>query len=76
MVEGKGELMAQEQVNKNTEKSETPPSGGDAKGLSPDSQAKVDKATENIDDILDDIDGLLENNSEEFVNSFVQKGGQ
>ena len=30
----------------------------------------------NIDDILDEIDDVLESNAEEFVKSFVQKGGQ
>jgi ubiquitin-like protein Pup len=29
-----------------------------------------------IDGILDEIDGVLESNAEEFVRSFVQKGGQ
>jgi len=29
-----------------------------------------------IDDLLDEIDGVLEENAEEFVTSFVQKGGQ
>ncbi len=29
-----------------------------------------------IDDILDEIDGVLESNAEEFVRGFVQKGGQ
>ncbi len=29
-----------------------------------------------VDDILDEIDGLLENNADEFVKSYVQKGGQ
>ncbi len=28
------------------------------------------------DDLLAEIDGLLENNAEEFVRSYVQKGGQ
>ena len=28
------------------------------------------------DDLLDEIDGLLESNAEEFVRSYVQKGGQ
>jgi len=26
--------------------------------------------------MLDEIDGVLEENSEEFVRSFIQKGGQ
>jgi len=29
-----------------------------------------------IDDILDEIDEVLEENAEEFVRSYVQKGGQ
>lgn len=32
--------------------------------------------TEGVDDLLDAIDGLLENNAEEFVRSYVQKGGE
>ena len=31
--------------------------------------------TEGVDSLLDEIDGLLENNDEEFVRSYVQKGG-
>jgi ubiquitin-like protein Pup len=29
-----------------------------------------------IDSVLDEIDGVLEKNAEEFVRGFVQKGGQ
>mgnify|MGYP000356066410 CR=1 FL=1 len=29
-----------------------------------------------LDDILDDIESALETNAEEYVNSFVQKGGE
>lgn len=29
-----------------------------------------------VDAILDEIDDVLENNAEEFVRGFVQKGGQ
>ncbi|GHD12741.1 ubiquitin-like protein Pup [Zhihengliuella salsuginis] len=29
-----------------------------------------------VDDLLDEIDGVLETNAEEFVRGFVQKGGQ
>ncbi|MDN5669603.1 MAG: ubiquitin-like protein Pup [Renibacterium salmoninarum] len=32
--------------------------------------------TEGLDDLLDEIDGVLESNAEEFVRGFVQKGGQ
>ena len=32
--------------------------------------------TAGTDDLLDEIDGLLESNAEEFVRSYVQKGGE
>jgi ubiquitin-like protein Pup len=32
--------------------------------------------TEDVDAILDEIDDVLETNAEDFVRSFVQKGGQ
>lgn len=32
--------------------------------------------THDVDDLLDEIDGVLEANAEEFVKGFVQKGGQ
>ena len=31
---------------------------------------------ERIDDLLDEIDSVLEDNAEEFVKNYVQKGGQ
>lgn len=37
-------------------------------------QAQVNTA--GTDDLLAEIDGLLETNAEEFVRSYVQKGGQ
>ena len=33
-------------------------------------------ATDDLDDLLDEIDELLEENAEDFVRSYVQKGGQ
>ena len=32
--------------------------------------------TNELDALLDEIDGVLETNAEEFVRSYVQKGGQ
>jgi ubiquitin-like protein Pup len=40
-----------------------------------DTLAKIDEEL-NMDDILDDIDDVLEENAEEFVASYVQKGGE
>ena len=37
---------------------------------------RKEKLDEDIDAILDEIDEALEENSEEFVRGFVQKGGQ
>ncbi len=35
-----------------------------------------ERMTGDIDDLLDEIDDVLETNAEEFVKSYVQKGGQ
>ncbi|MDP9452015.1 MAG: ubiquitin-like protein Pup [Actinomycetota bacterium] len=35
-----------------------------------------EKIKTELDDLLDEIDEVLEVNSEEFVRSYVQKGGQ
>ena len=35
-----------------------------------------EKLSEDVDDLLDDIDEVLETNAEEWVKSYVQKGGQ
>ena len=35
-----------------------------------------DKHKAELDDLLDEIDEVLETNAEEFVKSYVQKGGQ
>lgn len=39
-------------------------------------QSQDNAETEGVDDLLDEIDGVLESNAEEFVRGFVQKGGQ
>jgi prokaryotic ubiquitin-like protein Pup len=35
-----------------------------------------EKIKDEIDDLLDEIDEVLESNAEEFVKSYVQKGGE
>ena len=37
---------------------------------------KAESKTSDIDELLDEIDEVLEVNSEEFVRSYVQKGGE
>lgn len=61
--------MAQEQINI---------SGGGDDSDSGDAQdaGQVNVNTTGTDDLLDEIDALLDTNAEEFVRSYVQKGGQ
>jgi prokaryotic ubiquitin-like protein Pup len=42
----------------------------------PASSERGEKLKEDIDDLLDEIDSVLEDNAEEFVRSYVQKGGE
>ena len=37
---------------------------------------RQEKLTDDVDAILDEIDEVLEENAEEFVRSYVQKGGE
>lgn len=38
--------------------------------------ADVSDLKKSLDDLLDEIDEVLEENAEEFVSNYVQKGGQ
>lgn len=42
----------------------------------PASNKKGEELKAELDDLLDEIDEVLEENAEEFVRSYVQKGGQ
>ena len=42
----------------------------------PASSATGDKLKAELDDLLDEIDEVLEDNAEEFVRNYVQKGGE
>lgn len=35
-----------------------------------------DKLTDDVDSMLDEIDEVLEENAEDFVRSYIQKGGE
>lgn len=48
----------------------------DVPAAEPAPAAAASAETESTDDLLDEIDGVLEQNAEEFVRGFVQKGGQ
>jgi len=42
----------------------------------PSSNKKGEELKAELDDLLDEIDEVLEENAEEFVRSYVQKGGE
>jgi ubiquitin-like protein Pup len=53
--------------------------GGEGDEGAPDAgqvQKKAEEIKEDIDELLDEIDSVLEENAEEFIRSYVQKGGQ
>jgi ubiquitin-like protein Pup len=61
----------QRQAPKRTEEEqESETQGGEAV------KERQDKLTDDVDAILDEIDEVLEENAEEFVRSYVQKGGE
>jgi ubiquitin-like protein Pup len=39
-------------------------------------QERHEKLADDVDSLLDEIDGVLEENAEEFVRGYIQKGGQ
>jgi ubiquitin-like protein Pup len=49
---------------------------GPAPEASPEVAERHAEITEDVDDLLDEIDSVLEENAEEFVRGYVQKGGQ
>ncbi len=63
--------MAQEQTTRQGGGDGDDDAGADAAG-----QERREKLAAETDDILDEIDDVLESNAEDFVRSYVQKGGQ
>jgi prokaryotic ubiquitin-like protein Pup len=64
--------MSQEQTKRQ--------SGGggddDGTGAEASGQERREKLGEDVDTILDEIDDVLEENAEDFVRAYVQKGGE
>ena len=63
MPPGEEQKRAKRKPSEDEEIDETPPK-------------KEAKNTEDIDKLIDEIDEVLEENAEEFVRSYVQKGGE
>ena len=68
--------MVPEQEQKRIQKKGGGTGGQDADAGQVTSQSKAAELKEEMDDILDEIDSVLEENAEEFVKSYVQKGGE
>jgi ubiquitin-like protein Pup len=64
-----------EREQKKREKKPAAPSG-DGGASAPESQKRGERLKEDMDRLLDEIDSVLEENAEEFIKNYVQKGGQ
>ena len=67
--------MPQEQEQKKVQK-KSGGAGDEADAGQVEASAKGEKLKEEMDEILDEIDSVLEENAEEFIKSYVQKGGE
>ena len=63
--------MAQEQTKRGGGGEDEDVAGSGAAG-----QERREKLAADTDDLLDEIDDVLEENAEDFVRAYVQKGGQ
>lgn len=66
-------MAEQERIRRNAPPRES--DGGDEGGQAQVS-AKGEELKAELDDLLDEIDEVLETNAEDFVKSYIQKGGQ
>ena len=66
-------MAEQEQIRKSTAREATKTEVEEA---APASSERGEKIKAELDDLLDEIDEVLEDNAEEFVRNYVQKGGQ
>jgi ubiquitin-like protein Pup len=66
------EMAESEQSQRRTRRSEDT----EVEELAPADSAHKAEIDSDVDSLLDEIDDVLEVNAEEFVRSFVQKGGQ
>ena len=65
--------MAERELKK---KPATTPREDEAVEEAPPTSDKGEKIKAELDDLLDEIDEVLEENAEEFVRNYVQKGGE
>jgi len=70
-------MAEREQKHRTPERSDAQETANDesTQGVG-DQGERSDKLKADLDDLLDEIDEVLEENAEEFVRNYVQKGGQ
>jgi len=68
-------MAEQEQKKKSSGTRSTEPEV-EVEEAAPASSERGEKIKAELDDLLDEIDEVLEDNAEEFVRNYVQKGGQ
>lgn len=65
-------MAEREQIKKQGSKQEAE----EVEEIAPADAEKTEALKKDMDDLLDEIDDVLEENAEEFVRGYVQKGGQ
>ena len=63
-------MAEREQIKRNT------PAEDESVEEMPAASESGEKLKSDMDDLLDEIDEVLETNAEDFVKSYIQKGGQ
>ena len=79
-VRERGRSVETEEVGCDGTRADQTRRGGDddegVDGVDAAGQERREKLAEDTDDLLDEIDDVLEENAEDFVRAYVQKGGQ
>jgi prokaryotic ubiquitin-like protein Pup len=69
-------MAEQEQKKKGSGTTRTTETETEVADATPATSERGEKIKAELDDLLDEIDEVLEDNAEEFVRNYVQKGGQ
>ena len=68
--------MAEQEQKRKGSAARTTETETEVEEATPATSERGEKIKAELDDLLDEIDEVLEDNAEEFVRNYVQKGGQ
>ena len=68
--------MAEQEQKRKGSGSRTTEADTEVEEAAPATSERGEKIKAELDDLLDEIDDVLEENAEDFVRAYVQKGGQ